>query len=270
MYFYFDDIDEYAYFARMNVDSAYGLVRVERPVFLKKTPLVTVRGNVLNQETNRPLNSVLDMLILPEESTYSMTISDQTTGSYEIRVPSGYQYKLISEKEGYAPFETTLSLENNGTEYNYDLDISMGLAILVPDEMITETDEIPEVPEVRPAPAPETESLESDAFEITFEFDSDKITEESYPVIDMLIVFMKDHEDIEIELAGFTDHIGNERYNNELALRRAGAVKKYMTDKGTPPNRIKILGFGERMPVVIGEDKKDLQMNRRVEYNFTK
>jgi outer membrane protein OmpA-like peptidoglycan-associated protein len=148
----------------------------------------------------------------------------------------------------------------------------MGLSVLVPDVVIAETDEIPEESEVRPPPIPETEIDVGDAYEISFAFDSDRITEESHPVIDMLVKFMEGNEDIEIELAGFTDHIGNERYNYELALRRARAVKRYMVEQGINSGRIKIFGFGEKMPVIYSdsEDEKDLQMNRRVEYNFTR
>ncbi len=274
-YFFFDDADEYAFFARMNVDSTFGIIRVERPVFLEKTPLVTLQGNVINKETDRPVNSVISVLILPEERTYGMTISDHTTGAYEIMVPSGNDFILVSEKEGFEAYETSLALENRNTPYTYNLDIDMGLAVLVPDEVIAATDEQPEQPEVRPGPAvvpvADTERTASDAYDITFDFNSAKITEESYPVIDLLVEYMEKNSEIDIELAGFTDHIGNERYNNELALRRSSAVKKYMVDKGIKSSRIDVLGFGERMTAVYGvDDEKDLRMNRRVEYNFTK
>jgi outer membrane protein OmpA-like peptidoglycan-associated protein len=270
-YFFFDDADEYAFFTRMNVDSTFGIIRVERPVFLEKTPMVTLQGNVINKETDRPLNSVISVLILPEERTFGMTISDQTTGAYEIMVPSGNKFILLSEKEGFEIFETSLALENRNTEYTYNLDIEMGLGVLVPDEVIVATDMPPEKPEVRPGPVADTERTSSDAYDITFDFNSDKITEESYPVIDLLVEFLESNPDMDIELAGFTDHIGSEKYNNELALKRASAVKKYMVDKGIKSNRIAVLGFGERMTAVYGvDDEKDLRMNRRVEYNFTK
>ena len=114
----------------MNVDSTFGIVRVERPVFLEKTPMVTLQGNVLNMETSRPVNSVISVLILPEERTYGMTISDQTTGAYEIMVPSGNEFILISEKEGFEVYETSLSLENRNAPYTYNFDIELGLEIL--------------------------------------------------------------------------------------------------------------------------------------------
>jgi outer membrane protein OmpA-like peptidoglycan-associated protein len=272
-YFFFDEEDDYAYFARMNPDSTYAIIRVERPKFLEKTPMVAVRGNVLNKETNRPVNSVISMLILPEERTYNMTISDETTGSYEVLVPSGNEYKLVSEREGYDVFETTIALENRNSEYAYTLDINMGLLALVPDEIIAETDEEPEEPEVRPAIVPEIERetiISDEAYEITFPFDSDKIDEESYPAIDFIVKFMNKFPDIVVELAGFTDQIGNEKYNFKLSIRRALSVRDYMVNKGIDQKRIRVMGFGEHMPIVEGETKQDLRMNRRVEYNFTR
>ena len=135
--------------------------------------------------------------------------------------------------------------------------------------------EPPEQPEVRQAepvtPVADTERTASDAYDITFDFNSDKITEESFPVIDLLVEFMEKNPEIDLELARFTDHIGDEKYNNELALKRASAVRKYMVDKGIKSSRIDVLGFGERMTAEYGvDDEKDLRMNRRVEYNFTK
>ena len=270
-YFFFDDNDEYAFFTRMDADSTYGIIRIERPKFLEKTPLVVVRGSVLNNKTNRPINSVLSMLVLPEERLYSTTISDETSGSYEIRVPSGNKFKLISEKEGFEPYETTLELENRNNEYTYDHDIQMGLLVLVPDEIIAETDEEPEEPVDRIVPIYETETIMGDeAYEITFPFDSDKIDEESYPAIDFIVKFMEKFPDIIVELAGFTDQIGNEKYNFKLSLSRGLSVREYMVNKGVDIRRIRVLGFGEQMPLIEGKTKKDLRMNRRVEYNFTR
>ena len=71
-------------------------------------------------------------------------------------------------------------------------------------------------------------------------------------------------------MAGFTDHIGNELFNAELGRRRAISVKRYFMDKGIPASRIKVIGFGEKMPLVISKEIKDLRVNRRVEFNFTR
>ncbi len=265
-YFFFDDNDEYAFFTRMDADSTYGIIQIERPKFLEKTSLVAIRGSVLNRGTGQPINSVISMLILPEERLYSTTISNEASGSYEIIVPSGNEFKLISEKEGYEPYVTILALENRNNEYTYDHDIQMGL--LVPDEIIAETEE--EQVE-RIVPIYETETIMGDdAYEITFPFDSDKIDEESYPVIDFIVKYMEKFPDIMVELAGFTDQIGNEKYNFKLSLSRGLSVRDYMVNKGVDIRRIRVLGFGEQMPIIEGKTIKDLRMNRRVEYNFTR
>ena len=268
-YFFFDDNDEYAFFTRMDADSTYGIIRIERPKFLEKTPLVAIRGSVLNRGTGQPINSVISMLILPEERLYSTIISDEASGSYETIVPSGNEFKLISEKEGYEPYETILVLENRNNEYTYDHDIQMGL--LVPDEIIAESEEEPEEPVDSIVPIYETETIMGDdAYEITFPFDSDKIDEESYPVIDFIVKYMEKFPDIMVELAGFTDQIGNEKYNFKLSLSRGLSVRVYMVNKGVDIRRIRVLGFGEQMPLIEGKTIKDLRMNRRVEYNFTR
>jgi outer membrane protein OmpA-like peptidoglycan-associated protein len=71
-------------------------------------------------------------------------------------------------------------------------------------------------------------------------------------------------------IAGFSDHIGSESYNQRLSQRRADRVKKYMIDKGIQPDRILARGFGEEIPEVMTYDKTELQRNRRVEFNLTR
>jgi len=266
-YFFFDDEDDYAYFARAAEDSVYGIVRVERPKFLLKTPMVALQGKVVDGMDKSPVNSVISLMILPEKRTYGMTFSDQSNGSYHISIPSGNQFTIIAEKDGYEPFEVDLNLENKNEAYLYEFDMSLAR---VP-ELIVESDEEIIMPlEYEDVPTSIEDTGIVVAHEITFEFESDQPVSESLPTMDAIVKAMIEHPDLYIEIAGFTDHIGNEKYNARLAIRRAESVKNYLVDKGVESNRITVMGFGERMPLIISEDKKDLRVNRRVEFNFTR
>jgi len=263
VYFYFDDSDDYAYFARLKTDSTFGIMRVERPVFLDKTPLVTIRGNVQNKETQKPINSNISIMILPEEGNFGMTLSDQTTGNYEIRVPSGYAYKLMSEKEEYESFETTLTLENKGNEYIYDLDIDMGLIISEPEVIIAESNEVTEEPEVSEDVIMINDGILSIA--INFAFDSDVIMENSFAHLDEIINLLGSSP-INIILAGHCDVTGPEDYNLILSERRAKSVYKYFVEKGIDPDKISTIGYGSSRPVASNDTKEGRKKNRRVEF----
>ncbi len=267
MYFYFDDSDEYAYFARMDADSTLGLVRVERPVFLLKTPLVAIRGNVLNKEASRPITSVISLMILPEGRSFGQTISDQTTGAYEILVPSGNEFKIVSEKEGFESYENTFALENRGTEYIYDLDINMGRT--GPEVIIAAIDETPEEPVSTQEIEDSKKVIEIHdgilSINIEFSFDSDVIAENFFPHLDKIINLLNSTP-VMIILAGHTDNTGPDSYNQKLSEQRAESVYRYFVEKGIDPDKIKTVGYGSSKPLASNATKKGRRTNRRVEF----
>jgi len=53
-----------------------------------------------------------------------------------------------------------------------------------------------------------------------------------------------------ILVTGHADRLGSAPYNQALSFMRADAVKKYLTDKGISPSRIKLLAHGDTMPVI--------------------
>jgi len=105
---------------------------------------------------------------------------------------------------------------------------------------------------------------------IRYNFNSAELLPESFVVLDAIVQFLQQHDFIRLEIGGFTDHIGDEMYNVELGRRRALAVKGYLTKSGIAGNRIRIIGFGEKMPIILSTDIEKLQTNRRVEFNFTR
>jgi len=51
-----------------------------------------------------------------------------------------------------------------------------------------------------------------------------------------------------------------------LSLNRAGAVKQYLIDHYTiSPDQLKVVGYGESMPLKPNTSKENKQLNRRVE-----
>ena len=71
-----------------------------------------------------------------------------------------------------------------------------------------------------------------------------------------------------IRVTGHTDSIGAEDYNQTLSERRAEAVQAFLVDKGVKPERIRIEGKGETLPVASNKTAPGRAMNRRVEIEF--
>ena len=106
------------------------------------------------------------------------------------------------------------------------------------------------------------ESLEG----IQFEFDSDAIKAESYATLDKAAETMKAHPEYNLDIAGHTDNIGTDTYNQGLSERRAASVVKYLTNKGIDASRLKSEGFGETKPIADNETVEGRAQNRRVEF----
>ena len=68
-----------------------------------------------------------------------------------------------------------------------------------------------------------------------------------------------------IEVAGHTDAVGPEEYNQMLSEKRAEAVKTFLTERGVPADRIMVVGYGEAQPRASNDTVEGRRLNRRVE-----
>ena len=100
---------------------------------------------------------------------------------------------------------------------------------------------------------------------------SDEFLPESYPALQELLMFMRNHRTLKIEIHGHiccqSDEL-DELYIDDIpmSLYRAKAVYDYLIRNGVSPNRISYKGFGatkKRFPLEQNEYEK--YMNRRVE-----
>ena len=67
-------------------------------------------------------------------------------------------------------------------------------------------------------------------------------------------------------LKGHTDSDGSDAYNLTLSLHRALSVKNYLVGNfNIEPEHIRVVGFGEALPLVPNTTPKNKQLNRRVE-----
>ena len=68
-----------------------------------------------------------------------------------------------------------------------------------------------------------------------------------------------------VHVAGHTDSIGSQAYNQELSERRAVSVKTYLESTGIPGSSIVAVGFGENQPVASNATAEGRAQNRRVD-----
>ena len=68
-----------------------------------------------------------------------------------------------------------------------------------------------------------------------------------------------------VEVAGHTDSVGDESYNQQLSEQRAQAVKDYLVKGGVGEGRITVVGYGEAQPRGSNDTVEGRRLNRRVE-----
>ena len=102
-----------------------------------------------------------------------------------------------------------------------------------------------------------------------FGFDSDVILPTSKRQLDKMAALMLRHPDLQIEIAGFADARGPERYNNELSQRRAEAVRDYLVKANVNPANLTVKAYGEAESAASDQSANSLAHSRRVELRIT-
>ncbi|MDR0829323.1 MAG: OmpA family protein [Prevotellaceae bacterium] len=106
---------------------------------------------------------------------------------------------------------------------------------------------------------------------VVFETGSAKLTPASTAILDNLINMLKMHSISSLEIAGHTDNVGKEAFNQKLSERRAEAVKAYIVNNsGFDSDAITTNGYGLKKPIADNNTPQGRQKNRRVEVTVTK
>lgn len=102
---------------------------------------------------------------------------------------------------------------------------------------------------------------------IKFDFASARLTESAKRDLDEVGKALEDGRlsTNHFVLAGHTDDVGGEEYNEKLSIERAQAARAYLLESsGVDPSRLETEGFGESKPLVPGESEEARALNRRV------
>lgn len=123
----------------------------------------------------------------------------------------------------------------------------------------------PAPPPPPPPPAPDTEALFEFDSTVFFAFDSAVVRDEARAELNEAAgILAARSELILIEVAGHTDDVGDDSYNQRLSERRAQSVADYLVNQGIARNRLQVVGFGETRPKVPNSTSENRAQNRRV------
>ena len=100
---------------------------------------------------------------------------------------------------------------------------------------------------------------------IQFEFNSSALTADSESGIQILVAFLKRNPELKVELAGHTDNVGSENYNQKLSADRAETVRKALIANGIDEARLTAKGYGASKPLAPNDTETNRALNRRTE-----
>ncbi|HET6435309.1 MAG TPA: OmpA family protein [Xanthomonadaceae bacterium] len=109
---------------------------------------------------------------------------------------------------------------------------------------------------------------------VNFDFDKSTLRPDAVEILGQAVEILKRYPDLKVEVAGHTDAVGTDAYNQKLSESRAQAVYDYLTSNGVDASRlVGPTGYGESRPIAPntnpdGSDNPEGRaQNRRTELN---
>ncbi|MCZ4410177.1 OmpA family protein [Cryomorphaceae bacterium 1068] len=210
------------------------------PKEVRPTPVTFAQGLVVDSDTKKPVEALLRLSDVSSQSLTSQLNSDAVSGEFLIALPAGKTYALSVTAEGYLLHSETFSLKENKGNEPYALTVELkkikeGTAIVLQN--------------------------------IFFDLDKDQMKIESLSELKELAGFLNTNPEVRIEISGHTDNQGAADYNEDLSLRRANAVKKYLVERESiEADRLETKGYGALKPLVSNDTEEGKAKNRRTEF----
>ncbi len=103
---------------------------------------------------------------------------------------------------------------------------------------------------------------------IAYNNDEYKIQEDILYQLNIIAKYLIQNTNINIQVIGYTDNNGSEKYNIDLSNRRAKEIEEYLVKFGVEASRIHIKGMGSKNPISTNQTEIGRKANRRVEIRF--
>jgi outer membrane protein OmpA-like peptidoglycan-associated protein len=200
-----------------------------------------IRGNVREEFSEEPMKARIELKNM-ETKKISEIPMDTLTGNYVAIAPFNSDYLMTVKKQDHVYESKYISRSDSLFTNPARLDIEMK-----PIEL----------------------NMSYRINDIYFGFNSFELQKESKAVLDQLIEFLIENDNISIQIQGHTDNIGNDASNLKLSESRAEAVYRYLIAEGINENRLTYKGFGKSEPVASNDSEEGRAKNRRTVFVIT-
>lgn len=201
-----------------------------------------VKAHVTDASTNENLAAGFEIIDVESGKIIVSNTTDKKRGEFLASLPSGKNYMLNVNKEGYLFYSDYFECKNASDEQHaFVLDIKLS----------------------KPK-AGEHVVLKNVFFDVN-KFDLKK---ESTAELNKLIAFLKNNPTSKIEISGHTDNTGDKTTNQKLSENRAKAVYDFLISQNIPVSRLTFKGYGDAKPITSNDTAEGKAQNRRTEFTI--
>jgi outer membrane protein OmpA-like peptidoglycan-associated protein len=235
-----------AYYAtdQLNGFGHFDIYSFELPEEVRPEPVYYLKGTITDLETGIPVRAEFELYNIHTGELVVKSVSDAADGSFLVCLPTGAPYALSVNKKGYLFYSEHFEFNNESLQKE-PLNKDIKLQPIVAGSIVVMRN-------------------------IFFDFDSDKLKDESVIELQKLIELLYDNPTMHIEIRGHTDNVGNPQYNKVLSEKRALSVYNFLVNNGIKKERLSYKGYGDSTPVADNATEQGRALNRRTEFMVTK
>jgi peptidoglycan-associated lipoprotein len=187
--------------------------------FIKPDLQIWISGYVVDKDDEPVPNAVIR--IVGDDGSNQKTAA-KPDGSFRFDLQRGVKYVMMAGADGY--LNARQEFESDSAEEDAEYNVDFVLAAMFKAQVVEN---------------------------IFYDFDKAVLRDESKLALDSMVMLLKDHPNIVIEMASHTDRVGSAKYNQGLSQRRAQSVVDYLIANGIPRERLKPAGYGESRPKTV-------------------
>jgi peptidoglycan-associated lipoprotein len=104
---------------------------------------------------------------------------------------------------------------------------------------------------------------------VFFDYDESTIRADAQESLASKVPLLRQYPSVRMRIEGHADERGSVEYNLALGMRRANAVREYLTGFGLDAARFETFSFGEDRPMAQGSNESAWSQNRRAEFRVS-
>lgn len=229
-----------------NLKGGYGMQDIYSfgiPETARPSKISYVKGIVRDRDTKKTIESNVQVIDLKTNKTVFDDYTDPETGQFLAVMPIGSNYLFNVNAEGYLFYSENFELKSGDINKPYQIEVYI--------EKIKQGGNV---------------TLKN----IFFDTNKFNLLPASIRELDLLIDFLHQNENVQIEIQGHTDNVGDDKLNEKLSFNRANAVYAYLVKNSIDAKRLTFKGFGAGKPIADNKTETGRKNNRRTSFVITK